>query len=55
MPVGVDANRTCAFGDQARFETEDGVVPPLAPAAIQAGRQAADYIFADRPMDNSAH
>ncbi len=34
-------------GDQARFEDEHGVVPGLAPAAIQQGKLAAKNILAD--------
>jgi len=52
-PVGLDLSidgRSEVFvvGDQARYQMADGsFVPPLAPAAIQQGRHAADNILAD--------
>ena len=52
-PVGLDLSlegrpEVFVVGDQARFQMRNGdFVPPLAPAAIQQGRHAANNILAD--------
>jgi len=52
LPVSADLSvpgrpEVFVIGDQARVEDENGVVPGLAPAAIQQGKLAAKNILAD--------